>query len=220
MRRAMTVLCVVALAGFVANAALATNYNEICLDNLNNTSGSSTATTNGLLWINTGSGPVKLTQDVNIELLGIGSTSATPVQPTADCYQLSNGDLAKLLLGPAGDGSAYGDVTFMATPGLFLDCGPDSGTAYAVPGSSGIKPHCYFQLLAWTGNYSSYDAAKAAGQYVGKSTVFENIAGSVGTSELDNMPAVILTKVPEPSTLLLMATGLFGLLAYAWRKRS
>jgi hypothetical protein len=28
-----------------------------------------------------------------------------------------------------------------------------------------------------------------------------------------------LTGVPEPSTLALLATGLFGLLAYAWRKR-
>ena len=33
------------------------------------------------------------------------------------------------------------------------------------------------------------------------------------------MPSVILTPVPEPSTLLLTATGLLGLLAYAWRRR-
>ena len=33
------------------------------------------------------------------------------------------------------------------------------------------------------------------------------------------MPAVILHEAPEPSTILLAATGLLGLLAYAWRKR-
>ena len=31
--------------------------------------------------------------------------------------------------------------------------------------------------------------------------------------------AVSLTYVPEPGTLALLATGLVGLLAYAWRKR-
>ena len=30
---------------------------------------------------------------------------------------------------------------------------------------------------------------------------------------------VRLTSVPEPSTLALLASGLFGLVAYAWRKR-
>ena len=38
---------------------------------------------------------------------------------------------------------------------------------------------------------------------------------------IDNMPAMILQQVtvPEPSTLLLAASGLIGLLAYAWRKQ-
>jgi hypothetical protein len=29
----------------------------------------------------------------------------------------------------------------------------------------------------------------------------------------------LTTQTPEPSTLALLATGLVGLLAYAWRKR-
>lgn len=224
MRLAMTVLCALAMGAFFASTALATSYNEMQFDNLNNTSTSPTATTKGLVWINSGSGPQELQQDINIELLGIASSTNSPVTPTQDCYQLSNGDLAKLLLST---GTATGDYTFMDSPGNFIDCGPDSGTAYAVPGSAGIKPYCFFEVRAWTGNYSTYAAAYAAsasgtsGVYVGQSTVFLNPADSVGTSELDDMPAVILAKVatPEPSTLLLSAAGLLGLLAYAWRKR-
>jgi hypothetical protein len=40
-------------------------------------------------------------------------------------------------------------------------------------------------------------------------------AGDAMTAKLDNFGTV----VPEPSTLALVATGLLGLLAYAWRKR-
>ncbi|MCD4728661.1 MAG: PEP-CTERM sorting domain-containing protein [Pirellulales bacterium] len=29
----------------------------------------------------------------------------------------------------------------------------------------------------------------------------------------------VLAKIPEPGTLVLLATGLIGLLCYAWRKR-
>ena len=176
MRFALTILRILAMAAFPAGIALATDYDEICFDNLNNTSSSPTATSNGLLWINTGSGPVKLAQDVNLELLGVASASATPITPTADCYQLSNGHPAKLLLSvPSGGvGSAVGDYTFWDTPGQFLDSSADAGSAYAVPGSYGILAYSYFQLLAWTGDYSSYIVAKAAGQYVAQSTVFEN----------------------------------------------
>ena len=40
---------------------------------------------------------------------------------------------------------------------------------------------------------------------------------SVGPDKLHSI--AILTPIPEPSTLMLLAAGLVGLLAYAWRKR-
>jgi hypothetical protein len=41
----------------------------------------------------------------------------------------------------------------------------------------------------------------------------------VSGDKLTQVDAVIECAVPEPSTILLMGTGLFGLIAYAWRTR-
>jgi hypothetical protein len=96
----------------------------------------------------------------------------------------------------------------------------------------------YFEIQAWSNatdgtQYNTYAAAYAASQagkpgvYVGDSGVFTSPVGlsssippSTGNN-LDGMPAVVLrpAPTPEPSTLLMTAAGLVGLLAYAWRKR-
>lgn len=44
----------------------------------------------------------------------------------------------------------------------------------------------------------------------------ENNGSSLFTGGYDN---IMLTVIPEPSTLVLLATGLLGLLCYAWRKQ-
>jgi hypothetical protein len=47
----------------------------------------------------------------------------------------------------------------------------------------------------------------------------ENVAVEGGApSRVDNI-SFTLTQVPEPGTVMLLTTGLLGLLAYAWRKR-
>ena len=53
------------------------------------------------------------------------------------------------------------------------------------------------------------------------------LLGASPTGTIDGLSAtlsvsgsdLVLTVVPEPGTLALLAAGLLGLLAYAWRKR-
>jgi hypothetical protein len=81
--------------------------------------------------------------------------------------------------------------------------------------------------------YASYAQAYAAsaagvpGVLVGQTPVFRGDIWDASALPGDSfntlgmyMPALILQKaVPEPSTIMLAAIGLFGLVAYAWRKR-
>jgi len=43
--------------------------------------------------------------------------------------------------------------------------------------------------------------------------------GRLDAQAIQMLTAAGLTVVPEPGTLVLLAAGLLGLLAYAWRKR-
>jgi hypothetical protein len=67
------------------------------------------------------------------------------------------------------------------------------------------------------GNISSFIAGTNYVLYSGLTATGGTISGTFsGTGGFNGFQ---LTSVPEPSTLVLFATGLIGLLAYAWRKR-
>jgi hypothetical protein len=230
MRRAVTTLSVMAMVLLAATAAFAAGQ-QISLDNGNSDPivwggtyanwNSPTATTGGALWLKTGSGPAVQypysAGDINIQFL---------IQAPAP-YGWTT--MATLLLS---DHTADGDMTAFGPgyDGFFFDL---SGNAYEIPGTNnftGPYNHYNARLYFWTGNYNTYaDALTAAtahtpGVYVADSGVF-NQSVPYGSpppipGDVSGMPATIMSQpVPEPSTLLLVATGLLGLLAYAWRKR-
>lgn len=83
----------------------------------------------------------------------------------------------------------------------------------------------------WQGEAAAFDSALLSGYFGGKYAVF-NInpngktqldiivtpsAGTLGAET--NLQGIMFSSVPEPGTLTLVATGLVGLLAYAWRRR-
>ena len=151
---------------------------------------SPTATTQGALWIKTGSAaPVWMDQDVNMSLYWRPNSTSAWTQMTtillndatdpvgATTYDLPNADL---------------DVTGLAYPGYFTDFsgaswsgqGPLNGKnqrpahsnyqlsceEYYPPGSTGLDfTQFQFDVQAWTGNFNSFSAATAGGQYVADS---------------------------------------------------
>ena len=189
-----------------------------------------TTTTDGAIWVKTGSTWALDAQDVNIEV-DFRTASNQPTTVITNTLLTSTG-------------TAYEDVDVMGTPYPGYFNGQDDSTGYGndhpdpspyamhlgqywVP-STGPATNFQFDLKFWLGNETSYGAAAAAGENVADTGWFNAGPMEVGvfpfpdnTGTFDYMPSVALQPqpTPEPSTLLLTAAGLLGLLAYAWRRR-
>ena len=241
MKRVMIVLSVLAIVALVASAEKATASGAGQIDMTTGYSTSPTATANGSLWINTGSGaslivdylttygdPNTHSSDINFEVLGgltpgnlqlLTAYQHTPAQTSIWLLSIPNPDYVDV------PNSAEWDMNQGGPNGNFQD--PTQLNDYYLAGSSGTA---YFRIMAWTGLYNDYpDAynASLAGQgvYVADTGVIQGWTYTGGIDPIPSignfMPAMILQKAvatPEPSTLLLAATGLLGVLAYAWRK--
>jgi hypothetical protein len=168
------------------------------------------ATTNGAVWINTGSGPQLMANDVNAQLLVWDTDLATPVWTVLNGYPTNGQDSGTpatstlLLTGPSdpdigGGPTASGDITDFG-PGIFYDA---NGSLYSIPGATGDGLY-QFQLLMWTGTSTTY--AAAVGQpntYTGQSGRFTanaisgiELAGLPNDTygQLTNMAAIILQE--------------------------
>jgi hypothetical protein len=258
----MAIMGVTALVVLAATAAQADNLRIFFASTFNTTNTGPTATTGGLVFLNTGSGPVlwnnvgyddpnySPAHDLNIELLA-GTTPTNlahiAVDPNSGYVPYSGYTLAQytsILLRDVGTGGNppsevpnagnydmcwFSDSDPSRPPGTFMDYSTFD-EPYVIPNSDGLTG-AYLEIRMWTGSsttYPTYAAARAAakpgGPYVADSGV---IYRGLQSSQLlppsylgDVMPAMILgIPSPEPSTLLLAASGLVGLLAYAWKKR-
>jgi hypothetical protein len=178
-----------------AGAVLA--QGSVYFDSSANTSTSPSATSNGQWFLQNGGTTSLLATDVNAELFG--GASASTLAP-----------LATLLLS---NSSAAGDITFFGN-GSFSD---QSGNPYTVAGASTTG---YFQIEAWTGNFSTLAAATAGGAFTATSAVFQSPVAIAPTPApgLSGMPAIVLTNIPEPGTFALAGLGAAALLIFRRRK--
>jgi len=201
------ILSVTAIAGL----AMAGHAQQVQFFDSGSANGSVDTAINGVL---------NKSQNLNLELLvGSGGTAATDVVTLLLSTTTATATTALGSVQPAA-----GDIV-----GSGGDIDDHTVNFYLVPGGT-----TDYQVLAWTGPYSTYAAAIAAGQAgavvdAGQTPV-ENFlvapaAGSAAvTLNLDaggtlNLTTVPTTVVPEPSTLAMAGVGLASMLMFRRRNK-
>ncbi len=249
MRRLMTVLSVTTIVLLAANGAFADTFQTgnwyFFLSNWNNGGGGyglgpsfnlptgPTATTDGAIWVKTGSTYALNTQDVNIELDFRPAPDQAPVLITNTVLLSTGVAHHDVVLNDSGycypgyfsnEANGIGSTRDVNAP--YLVTGNNVNNMYWLPTALNADPTNFqFDLYFWQGSETSYTAAYNAGEKVGTTGWFAAGPMAIGISfptqtTFAYMPSVVLqTPLPEPSTIILVATGLLGLLAYAWRRR-
>ena len=214
MRSVTTAILAAAIAAVAASAAQADSQGDFMFLNYFNSSNDPHATTNGLIWIDTGNGVPFLTPnpaysetswpppasdtiwDLNIELVG-GTTPDNLAELSADPSSGGGSPSCTTLLlksipySDAGTPNAgQYDTCCSPNPGGFND--PSLGYVYKVPGAA--SGSAYFQLRAWSGDFTSFSAALLGGALVGQTPVFVNPTQYwiMPIPDLEQMPALIL----------------------------
>ena len=188
------------------------------------------ATTDGALWIKTGTAaPVWLSQDVNLRL----DWRPTPTSPWTT--------ITTLLLEPPtppptyANGSGWGDVTALGYPGNWLDNSGQGNPSLPMPQSnysleSSGAPHPFgeywlpgtdtidrsdwsqfqFELYAWTGTATSFASAVAGGEYVADSGAFSPTPATRGASAGTRLMQSIISRRWLARILQYASHGLAG----------
>jgi hypothetical protein len=181
----------------------------VYFDGSYNTSSSPTASSSGKVFLQSGAVPVlDRNTDINVELAygtsanNVSLANAVTTLLLSSTQTIGNGTIGETL-------SATGDITAFGNGQLW----DNSNTAYKIPNEP-TGALVYFEVFAWTGNFSSYTAALASGTALtGASGVFaENLPNSI-----PGMPALVLkhslVAVPEPSPVSMAGLGGITLLA-------
>lgn len=158
-------------------------------------------------------GVANTTQDLNLQVLF--GTSATSVNTSIMTLLLSSADTSTSSSALGQTLSAAGDIT--AFGGAIYD---NSGAGILWPAAD-AGATLYLQVLAWTGNYSSYADAAAAKVAVGQSSVFTITAGATPTAfpnDISGVGVIDLVPVPEPTTMALAGLGGLALLLFRRKK--
>ena len=145
------------------------------------------------------------TENLNLELL-IGSSQNTINTAVVTLLLSSSAKPTSPALG--GTYSAAGDISFFGT---IYDI---SGQEYLLPSYAGETVYC--EVLAWTGNYSTYTSALDAGASTAISQVFtENIptGGPRFYTDISNVGIISFVPgpIPEPKIMSLAGLGVLSL---------
>lgn len=191
-------------------------------DGTQNTSTSPTASSGGMVFFKTTGAPVlDKSTDINVELAygttagNVSLANAVTTLLLSSTQMAGNGTLGQTL-------GAAGDITTFGTGQIYDVAGNGSG-GYTFP-TLPAQTKLYFEVFAWTGNFSSYATAEASGTALaGASGVFSEylVVNGAPHNNISGMPALVLTHtsapVPEPASLVLF--GLGGLALFGFRRR-
>lgn len=159
--------------------------------------------------------PESPTTNYYISLEGVntytGSTTITGV-----AAKMTAGSSLLLDINSTGNSSQIlgtGSLTASGTFAFNLDGVTDSGTWATVAGSLSKTYGDSFGVTFSYGGYTVSATETSPG-------VWSQTLTGVATATFTESSGVLsVTSVPEPGTLALLSAGLFGLVAYAWRKR-
>ncbi len=164
-----------------------------------------------------------------------GPTSGQAVKTTTDVelfYQPGSNPLPAAIYNPVtaavtqGGWEALGAVVALGpqATGRFSGGNETTGTDVAQNGGA------WLTVVGWTGSAANLQAAIAAGDYVGESTVWESATGGGGSPPATavaitatalqgtSFTGLVLTPVPEPSIIALSGLGAAGLLLFRRKK--
>jgi hypothetical protein len=199
-----------------------------------------TATVDGMVWLKTGPGNPALYDNAYL-MVSTYYKNTTGAWVLANTQRHIDGYAGYFLPNGGGNGGGeawvVNDMMYVSSETIPV---PDYGGALTTLQQGQFYQQFWTDPTLQSGGtspYGTYAAANtasaggASGVYVAQTVPFLvdlNLGGMGGlwlTCQNTGMymPAVVLQKgvvaSPEPSTLLLVVTGLVGLLAYAWRKR-